>query len=355
MGSKYSSRLIPWYRVPVEKETMRSLNGRSDWKGFLQTGGHLCLLALTATAAWFTKDRLYLLIPILFLHATFYSFLINGFHELIHNSVFKTKFLNVLFLKIYSFLAWLNPVFFWASHAEHHKYTLHQPDDLEVILPLETTLKGFLKVAFVDYKLFYFTLKGAIRLSLGKDEDGRKENHRSVLQAHPLDDEWDMYLFPRSAVEERRRMFNWARFLLVGHAAIIGVSIYFELWLLPLLITFSPFCCSWLRNLCGIPQHIGLKDDVSDFRLCCRTIILSPFVRFLYWHMNYHIEHHMYAAVPCYNLGKLHKAIDHELPYSSKGLVEAWKEIIAILKKQKVDPEYQYVPNLPDRAEVVNK
>ena len=37
-------------------------------------------------------------------------------------------------------------------------------------------------------------------------------------------------------------------------------------------------------------------------------------VRFLYWHMNYHIEHHMYAAVPCYRLGRLHRAIRHELP-----------------------------------------
>ena len=29
-------------------------------------------------------------------------------------------------------------------------------------------------------------------------------------------------------------------------------------------------------------------------------------MRFWYWHMNFHIEHHMYAAVPCYNLEKLH-------------------------------------------------
>lgn len=43
-------------------------------------------------------------------------------------------------------------------------------------------------------------------------------------------------------------------------------------------------------------QHAGLSDNVPDFRLCCRTMILNPFFRFLYWHMNYHTEHHMYAA-----------------------------------------------------------
>ena len=24
---------------------------------------------------------------------------------------------------------------FWASHQEHHKYTLHPPEDMEVVLP----------------------------------------------------------------------------------------------------------------------------------------------------------------------------------------------------------------------------
>ena len=35
-----------------------------------------------------------------------------------------------------------------------------------------------------------------------------------------------------------------------------------------------------------------------------------------------------------------------------KGLVAAWKEIIATLKKQKVDPEYQHIPQLPSRVAV---
>ena len=65
--------------------------------------------------------------------------------------------------------------------------------------------------------------------------------------------------------------------------------------------------------------------------------------------MNFHTEHHMYAAVPCYNLEKLHRAIRSDLPRVT-GLVDAWKEIIAIQKKQKVEPGYAYVPELPARA-----
>ena len=61
----------------------------------------------------------------------------------------------------------------------------------------------------------------------------------------------------------------------------------------PVLITLAPFYGGGLQWLCNNTQHIGLQDDVPDFRLCCRTVILNPVVSFLYWRMNYHTEHHM--------------------------------------------------------------
>ena len=113
------------------------------------------------------------------------------------------------------------------------------------------------------------------------------------------------------------------------------------------MVTFAPFYGGWLFFLCNNTQHAGLQGKVSDFRLNTRTVILNPFVRFLYWHMNYHIEHHMYVAVPCYHLGRLHKLIENDLPSCPRGLIEAWRQIIAIQKRQEVDPEYQFVAKLP--------
>jgi fatty acid desaturase len=63
--------------------------------------------------------------------------------------------------------------------------------------------------------------------------------------------------------------------------------------------------------------------------------------------MNYHIEHHMYAAVPCYNLGRLHRAIRHDLPKSPQGLWAAWRQIVTVLKRQAAEPEYQFMATLP--------
>jgi len=200
---------IPWYRTPLDRDTLAALNQRSDWRGLLQTGGYLGLLAVTAAAAWVAAGRQLwpAVLLALFLHGTFVAFLLNGFHELCHSSVFKTKFLNTFFLYLFSFLGWTNPILFWTSHVEHHKYTLHPPHDLEVVQPVKLTLDAFLKSAAVNPWGFYARLKSTIRLSLGK-----------------LEGEWENALFPESAVEKRRRLFNWARVLLVGHALIIHLS-----------------------------------------------------------------------------------------------------------------------------------
>ena len=335
MSSEVSSRTIGWYRTPVDRETLRALNQRSDWKGLLQVGAHLSLIGLTGTLAWQVQNRLYLLLPVLLAYGTFYIFLLNATHELSHNTVFKTRWLNDFFLRLFCFFGWRSHIYFWTSHAEHHKYTLHPPDDLEVVLPANLTLKNFIQLGFVDPWTFYATIKTHI------------EHSRGLIKG-----EWPNHLFPSEDMQQRRRLFWWARFLLVGHAAIVGFSFYYGLWLLPILTTCGVFYGGWLRYLCNGTQHAGLQDDVADFRLCTRTVILNPFVRLLYWHMNYHIEHHMFAAVPCYNLGKLHAAIKHDSPAPSRGLIAAWKEIIGILQQQRVDPVYQYAPELPARVAV---
>lgn len=323
---------IKWYRTPLASSDFAHLNRRSNWKGLAQSLGHLGLLALTGASAWYSLGRmpLYVTIALVFLHGTFYAFLVNGFHELCHKTVFESPFLNVMFRNIYSFLGWYNHVFFWASHQEHHKHTLHPPDDLEVVLPVHLTLKSYLSFAFVNPLGFIQRLRSVIRLSQGK-----------------IDGEWANALFPVEAVDKRRELFNWARILLVGHSLIVVVSLYFGGWIIPILVTLAPFYGGGFQYLFNEAQHIGLSDNVTDYRLNTRTILLNPFLRFLYWHMNYHIEHHMYAAVPCYNLGKLHTLIKHDLPACPQGLIQTWSEIVPIIRRQQRDPSYKYVPELP--------
>jgi len=160
--------------------------------------------------------------------------------------------------------------------------------------------------------------------------------------------EWKSQLFPPSDKEKGRPAIRWARITLLGHAIILVASIHFKLWLLPLVVSFGTCYGGGLMLLLNNAQHIGLRDNVRDFRLCCRTITLNPVLEFLYWRMNYHTEHHMYAAIPCYRLARVHELIKQDLPKCSQGVINTWLEIHAILKKQKADPSFQYSNPLPE-------
>ena len=326
---------LHWYRVPLDRALLAELNQRDDAAGFVQTLGHLGVIAATGALSWYAYDNWSwpVLLLCLWLHGEVYAFLLNGFHELCHSTVFKTRGLNRFFLLFISFISGSNHVFFWASHQEHHKYTLHQPDDMEVILPVEITLKSFLLTSFINPQGFVTRYRDWVLLSLGH-----------------MQGDWMKTLFPDSKPARRNELIAWARILLVSHTAIIVVGWLTGLWIIPILITFAPFYGGVMLFLCNNTQHVGLQDDVEDFRLCTRTILLNPVLKFLYWHMNYHIEHHMYAGVPCYKLERLHHAIKHELPPTPNGLVATWTVIIRILKRQKVEPSYEYVPELPRPA-----
>ena len=60
----------------------------------------------------------------------------------------------------------------------------------------------------------------------------------------------------------------------------------------------------------------------TDFRENTRTVKLNPILEFLYWNMNYHIEHHMFPKIPFYNLKKLHVFLESDMPDPTKGVLK---------------------------------
>jgi fatty acid desaturase len=325
---------IPWYRTRIEKETLKALTARTDRQGLAQALGYLLLICASGAAVIGTWGRApwWAVALAMAVHGTFCAFLLNGFHELVHGTVFKTRWLNALFLDVYSFLGWLNPVAFRASHNQHHLNTLHPPYDLEVVLPIQLKPTGFLLSAVVDFIGLYGIARDTVPLAFGQ-----------------LHGEWQVALFPPAHAGARKRLVRWARIVLIGHALIIAASAVTGLWQVAVAVSAARFYGLWLHWLCNNTQHIGLQDNVPDFRLCARSVRLNPLVEFLYFHMNYHVEHHMYASVPCYKLALLRRAIEHDLP-PARWLVPAWLQIIGILRRQRKDPTYQYVMPIPQGA-----
>lgn len=87
-------------------------------------------------------------------------------------------------------------------------------------------------------------------------------------------------------------------------------------------------------------QHSGLADNTKDHRKSTRTVILNPFISFLYSNMEYHIEHHIFPKIPCHNLKKLNEVVKDQMPKPNKGIIDAYKAIVPAIIKQAKDKDY---------------
>ena len=263
----------------------------------------------------------------LFAHGTIGTFFRGlATHELNHKTVFRTKWLNKLFLYVYALPSWDNPFHYAVSHTYHHRYTLHPEGDREAVLPANVSLRLLLLL-----QLFTFNMWRS-RRNLG--HGGLLPILLDTVEAAfgVVGGEWWTAMYADQPREKRKAIW-WARAILAFHGAILAVAVVTGLWVLPIVLSLFPFIANWWAHFVGLPMHAGLRDNVTDFRKCVRSITLDPFSEFIYWHMNWHTEHHMYAGVPCYNLSRLYREIALDMP-KPRTLAEAWREMRTIWKRQ---------------------
>jgi len=343
---------VEWYRCPIDGAKLRELSKRSDLQGWFQAGGHLALFAVTGSLVYlFWAHQIWLAFLLaLFTHGTIGSFFAGTApHELGHGTVFRTKRLNKIFLYLFSLLSWWDPFDYAASHTFHHRYTLHPEGDRENLLPLSPMVgKTFLLQMFTVNVLtqrgrvfgkgglistIYVTILGAFGI-VGSPEIPINEWLRALHTDQP---------------EEYQKSIWWSRILLLFHGSLVVISIITGLWVLPLIFTFFAFIGNWGTYFVGMTQHCGLRENVPDFRKSVRSMTLPPVAEFLYWRMNWHTEHHMYAGVPCYNLKKLHAELAADMP-EPRTLLSSWQEMRETWQRQKIDPSYQFDTPLPPTA-----
>lgn len=346
---------VEWYRCPIESAKLRELSKRSDLQGWFQAGGHLALFIVTGSLVylfWSQQHWLGFLLA-LFAHGTVGSFFVGvAPHELGHGTVFRTKWLNKFFMYLFSLLSWWDPFDYASSHTYHHRYTLHPEGDRENLLPIEPSVASTFMLQMFTVNLLsqrgrvfgkgglistiLITIKGAFGMVGSTDV--------------PIN-EW-LQALHTDQPDEHRKSIWWSRLLLLFHGSVVVISIASGLWVLALIITFFPFIANWAVYFVGLTQHCGLYENVSDFRKSVRSIKINPLWEFLYWRMNWHIEHHMYAGVPCYNLKKLYQEIADDMP-QPRTLRGAWQEMRDTWQRQKIEPDYQFDTPLPPTAKSV--
>lgn len=343
---------VQWYRSKLPPARFRALSQRSDREGWIQAGGHLALFLLTGAiviACWaYSLWGLFLIA--LFVHGTVASFLQGTApHELGHGTVFKTRWLNKLFLYLFSLISWWNPFDYAASHTYHHRYTLHPEADRENLLPLHPNVgRTFLLQLFTINLLTQpgrtFGKGGLISAvwltvldAFGKTGSGDVPSNawlQDLHEQHPA---------------EHRKSIRWSRLLLAVHGGVLLLALLTGLWVLPLVFSASSFIANWLSYAVALPQHCGLMQNTTDFRKSTRSVRLPGPVTFLYWHMNWHTEHHMYAGIPCYHLPALAEEIKNDMP-TPRSLRGAWREMLDTWERQKTDPDYAFDTPLPATA-----
>ena len=69
-------------------------------------------------------------------------------------------------------------------------------------------------------------------------------------------------------------------------------------------------------------------------------------LQWIYFNMNFHIEHHMYPMVPFHALPQLHAEIKDQLPAPTRGIGAGMLEVVRTMRRQRHEPGY----TLPDRV-----
>lgn len=318
-----------WYKTAIPRKQMKELMQRSDDPASRDTAlwlGLMLLFAGLGIAVWGSWWAL----PLFLAYGVLYG---SGgdsrWHECSHGTAFKTPWKNEFVYQIACFMMMRNPVTWKWSHSRHHTDTIIVGRDIEISAKRPPNISVMLLNIFgiVDaYQALQTMLINATGKMRAEDQDYVPET------------EWP-------------KVYQVARIWTAIYAATIIASLVFSSWLPLVLIGLPRLYGAWHHILTGLIQHAGLAEDTLDHRLNSRTCYMNPVSRFIYWNMNYHLEHHMFPMVPYHRLPELHEIMKKDSPAPYPNMRAAYQEIIPTLKRQRSDPSYFVHRNLPSSAE----
>ncbi len=317
-----------WYRTPLPRPVMKALMKRSDHPATRDTVLLFGLMAVSAGLAIALMPS-WAALPFWLAYGVLYgSAMDSRWHECGHGTAFKTRWKNRVVYQIASFCMIRDPNCWKFSHARHHSDTIIVGRDPEVAIMRPVVALRLL----------------ANLVGLPDFVDGMR---RMVVHAQGriLLDEAD-YMEPSFNAATIRTARIWL--LIYGGTA--GLALWMQSWVPVLLVGLPRLYGCWHMVICGWLQHGGLADNVLDHRLNCRTVYMNPVSRFLYWNMNYHVEHHMFPLVPYFRLPELHAACRFDFPAPNRSFADGYAEMLPALWRQRKDPDFHLRRPLPPTA-----
>ena len=317
-----------WYHTEVPRKAMKELMQRSDGPAIRDTIIWLgCMVVFAAAGIWLWGT--WWCVPFWLAYGVLYgSSGDSRWHEAGHGTAFRTPWMNNVVYEIGSFMIMRNSVTWRWSHARHHTDTIIVGRDPEIAVMRPPQL---LKVALNFFGIIdvWYGSIALLRNAAGIVSPAEKT------------------FIPES---EWPKVVRVARVHVAIYAAAIAAALIFRSWIPVMLIGLPRMYGAWHGILTGLLQHGGLAENVTDHRLNSRTVLMNPISRFIYWNMNYHVEHHMFPMVPYHNLPKLHALIRHDLPAPNTSMWDGYREMVPAFLRQLRNEDYFIKRELPPTA-----
>ncbi len=321
-----------WYQCPVPRETMRKLLERRDGPAIRDTILWFALILSSGFATYALWGTWWVIFPYLIYSVLYASTSDSRWHECGHGTAFKTDWMNNALYEIASFMVMRESTVWRWSHTRHHSDTIIVGRDPEIAVPRPPDVKAIV--------MSFFNLRSYPKY------------FRQIV----------LHSFGRMSAEEKTfipemefpKVYRHARIYVAIYLAVIGLAIYTRSFFPLFMVGLTNLFGTWLLVVYGLTQHAGLAENVLDHRLNCRTVYMNPIHRYLYWNMNYHVEHHMYPLVPYHRQRDLHAAVKDDCPIPYPSLFTAWCEILPSILKQVKDPAYHVKRKLPESKARLN-
>ncbi len=285
------------YRKALPKQLVQRLARRSAWRASAAVlQDVLVLAAAIALALAYWPNPWVVGVAVVIIGTRQHALFVIA-HDAAHYLLYDSRRLNDAVGRSCSMVQGLSMCTYRVIHRLHHNnlYGELDPDTAlhggyprgkaYLIKKLLKDLSGF-----TAWKTYAYFLGGAPALNTA--------TNRAV---RPLDDTSSKLRDEARSDRNAVIFFHLTALLLFGLSGYLVQ--YLVLWILPLVTVVQA-----ILRLRAIAEH-GATTDFSSPLTAARTNVAPAWLEWLIFphHVNYHIEHHLYASVPHYNLRQLHR------------------------------------------------